>query len=130
MKGNTNDRVPLSSITHELTLPLDHPDGERPKIVYENRKFRTDYLDNVLKTMANQSHVLILIDTNRVFDEFIDKIVGQLTNEGYIQHHVFKQDTTGAEAWVKSLNQMNKRVSGKESKTEQNTAIFFTFQHH
>ena len=123
MKGNTsNYRIPLSSITHELTLPLDHPDGERPKIVYEFEKFKTDHLNDVLKTMANQSHVLILIDTNRIFDEFIDKIIHKLKKDGYfqlVQHHVFKQDKTGAEAWVKSLNQMKKRVPGKESKKEQ-----------
>ena len=111
--------IPLSPITHELTLPLDHPDGERPKVVYESNKFRTDQLNEVLKTMANETHVLILIDTNRVFDEFIDKMVLKLKKDGYVQHHVFKQDRTGAEAWVKYLNQMKKTVPGKESKKEQ-----------
>ena len=72
--------------------------------------------------MASQTHVLILIDTNRIFDEFIDKIICKLTKEGYVQHHVFKQDKTGAEAWVKSLNQMKKRVPGKDSKTEHSDA--------
>ena len=90
--------------------------------MYEIAKFKTDYLDKVLETMASQTHVLILIDTNRIFDEFIDKIICKLTKEGYVQHHVFKQDKTGAEAWVKSLNQMKKRVPGKESKTEHSDA--------
>ena len=87
--------------------------------MYEIAKFKTDYLDKVLETMASQTQVLILIDTNRIFDEFIDLIVRKLKKGGYVQHHVFKQDKTGAEAWVKSLNQMKKRVPGKESKTEQ-----------
>ena len=87
---------------------MDHPDGETPNVVYEIAKFKTDHLDEVLKTMANESHVLILIDTNRIFDEFIDKITPELKNDGYVQHHVFKQDKTGAEAWIKDINLMKK----------------------
>ena len=89
--------------------------------MYEIAKFKTDYLDKVLETMASQTHVLILIDTNRIFDEFIDKIICKLTKEGYVQHHVFKQDKTGAEAWVKSLNQMKKECQEKRAK--QNTVM-------
>ena len=122
IKGNTsNDRISLSPITHELTLPLDHPDGETPNVLYETHKFRTDHLDEVLNTMASQTHVLILIDTNRIFDEFIDQIVRKLKKGGYVQHHVFKQDKTGAEAWVKSLNQMKKECQEKRAK--QNTVM-------
>ena len=119
MKRNTsNDRIPLSSITHELTLPSDHPDGERPKIVQEINKFKTDHFDKVLETMASQTHVLVLIDTNRIFDEFINEIVKILkrTKDGYVQHHVFKQDTTGASDWIKAQkNQMKTRVPKEKS---------------
>ena len=88
-------------------MPLDHPDGEEPTIVSEDLKFETHRLDDVLKTMANETHVLILIDTNRIFDEFIDKMIAKLPKDTtYVQHHVFKQDKTGAAAWIKDINQM------------------------
>ena len=99
-------------------MPLDHPDGEEPTIVSEDSKFETHLFENVLKTMANETHVLILIDTNRIFDEFIDKMIAKLPKDTtYVQHHVFKQDTTGAEAWIKDINLM--KIRRRESNPKQ-----------
>jgi hypothetical protein len=58
--------------------------------------------------MANETHVLILIDTNRIFDEFINKMIAKLPKDSYVQHHSFKQDKTGAEDWIKDINLMKK----------------------
>ena len=99
-------------------MPLDHPDGEKPTIKIEQKKFETHRLDDVLKTMANETHVLILIDTNRIFDEFIDKMIAELPKDtSYVQHHVFKQDTIGAEAWIKDVNLM--KIGRRQSNPKQ-----------
>mgnify|MGYP001292962807 CR=1 FL=1 len=98
-------------------MPLDHPDGEKPTIVFEGSKFETHRLADVLKTMANETHVLILIDTNRIFDEFIDKMIAKLPKDSYVQHHVFKQDTIGAEAWIKDVNLM--KIGRRQSNPKQ-----------
>ena len=99
-------------------MPLDHPDGEEPTIWSEDSKFETHRLDDVLKTMANETHVLILIDTNRIFDEFIDKMIAKLPKDtSYVQHHVFKQDTIGAEAWIKDVNLM--KIGRRQSNPKQ-----------
>ena len=98
-------------------MPLDHPDGEEPTIWSEASKLETHRLDDVLKTMANETHVLILIDTNRIFDEFIDKMIAKLPKDSYVQHHVFKQDTIGAEAWIKDVNLM--KIGRRQSNPKQ-----------
>ena len=103
-------------------MPLDHPDGEEPTIVSEDSKFETHRLDDVLKTMANETHVLILIDTNRIFDEFIDKMIAKLPKDtSYVQHHVFTQDKIGAEigaeAWIKDVNLM--KIGRRKSNPKQ-----------
>ena len=102
-------------------MPLDHPDGEKPTIKIEQKKFETHRLDDVLKTMANETHVLILIDTNRIFDEFIDKMIAKLPKDSYVQHHVFKQDTIGAEAWIKDVNLM--KIGRREKNPKQKGAF-------
>ena len=98
-------------------MPLDHPDGEKPTIVSEFSKFETHHLADVLKTMANETHVLILIDTNRIFDEFIDKMIAKLPKDSYVQHHVFKQDKIGAEAWIKDIKLM--KIGRRKSNPKQ-----------
>ena len=62
-----------------------------------------------LGIMANESQVLILIDTNQIRDEvlhFMSLLAEKLPEGSYVEHHRFKQDNQGASDWVKMLHYM------------------------
>ena len=93
---------------YQLIVPKDHPDGPTPVIIEETRsdlrKFR-----QALHIMANESQVLILIDTNQIRDEvihFMSLLAKKLPRDSYVEYHRFRQDNQGASDWVKALQYM------------------------
>ena len=108
--------VVVSPVPCWLTLPKDHPNGERPvKIVDKSTTFRK--FGEALKIMENESTVLILMDNK--FDVFTsEKITNKLPNGSYIIHHEFHQDNQGAFKFVKNemYNSKTKMLMKKPKK--------------
>ena len=89
---------------YQLTLPKDHPDGERPVEIFDKSRGLHKF-EKALKIMENETTVLILMDLY-FSDEFSDIIANKLPNGSYIQHHRHRQDNRGASEFVK--NQLSK----------------------
>ena len=100
--GNTvgTGGVVITPVPYWLTLPKDHPNGERPvKIVDKSSTFLK--FGEALKIMENETTVLILMDNK--FDVFtVDKITKRLPEGSYILHHKYHQDNHGAFKFVKN----------------------------
>ena len=91
-----------------MILPKDHPDGPKPVTIEETSSDLAKFHE-ALGIMANESQVLILIDTNQIRDEvlhFMSLLAEKLPEGSYVEHHRFKQDNQGASDWVKALHYM------------------------
>ena len=113
----TGGRVVITPVPYWLTLPKDHPNGERPvKIVDKSTTFLK--FEEALKIMENEATVLILMDNK--FDVFTSHNITKRLPEGsYILHHEFHQDNHGAFKFVKdeTYNSKTKKLV-KKTKTK------------
>ena len=99
---------PGQKMKYQLIVPKDHPDGPTPVTIEETSSDLTKFQE-ALGIMANESQVLILIDTNQIRDEvlhFMSLLAEKLPEGSYVEHHRFKQDNQGASDWVKALHYM------------------------
>ena len=96
---------------YQLTLPRDHPDGERPVEIFDKSKALRRF-EKALKIMENETTVLILMDIYFSV-EASDIIANKLPNGSYIQHHRLRQDNRGASEFVKNQLSKTKKPSKK-----------------
>ena len=104
----------VNPVAFNLTLLKDHPDGTVPETIIDDsmdlRKFK-----EALKLTAAESHVLILVDTDNIFNRTIVFLTEKLPKGSYIEHRILHQNNELAAAWI-AHHQLKKRSSNGEGK--------------
>ena len=98
VSGATSYDESSETLSYNLSIPKDHPDGETHKPIFDDS---TDLLKfkEALELMKNEHQVLIFVDW--MLDECaLKSIVNHMTEGTYTEHHAWKPNNHGAKSWV------------------------------
>ena len=88
------------AISYKVTLPKDHPKGERP-IIIKDKSRKLAKFPKVLESTKNEKQVLILFDWSIMHDDAREAIIARfMPKNSFIEHHLPNNDNKGAADWV------------------------------